>query len=136
MKKHHLFSLITLTVILIDQITKHFLNKLNIHTFLINVTHNTGAAFSLFQNQRTFLILISAIVIAYIIGYYKEIPKKLKIPAALILGGTIGNLIDRVLLGYVIDFIDLRIWPIFNLADSAIVIGAILVVIHLWKEKK
>ena len=50
----------------------------------------------------------------------------MKISLALILGGALGNLVDRVLLGYVVDFLDFRIWPVFNIADSCVVVGAIL----------
>jgi len=53
----------------------------------------------------------------------------------LILGGALGNLIDRVRFGYVVDFLDFRIWPVFNIADSAITIGTILAILHLLKRK-
>ena len=60
----------------------------------------------------------------------------LSIALALILGGAMGNLIDRIQSGYVIDFIDLRVWPVFNLADSAISIGAVLLAIELIFKKR
>jgi signal peptidase II len=59
-----------------------------------------------------------------------------RIALALILGGAVGNLIDRALLGYVVDFIDVRIWPVFNIADSAITVGAVLLCIHYLRGER
>ena len=85
------------------------------------------------MHLNIFLLLI----IGIIIYYYDKIPKNkyAEISAALILGGAVGNLIDRVLRGHVIDFIDLRIWPSFNIADTAISIGAIGLILYLIKKK-
>ena len=109
-------------LILLDQTTKYFLTT----------TVNTGAAFSLFQGQRIFLIIISIIVIVVTLVYYKN--KEYKLPLVLILAGTIGNLIDRIFLGHVRDFIDLKFWPVFNIADTSIVIGVFLLLYKLWKK--
>ena len=111
-------------LVLLDQITKFYLTS----------TVNTGAAFSLFQGQRYVLIAISVIVIFFILKYYKE--KNYQFPLTLILAGTIGNLIDRVFLGHVRDFIDLKFWPVFNIADTCIVIGAFLLAYKILKEKQ
>ena len=64
----------------------------------------------------------------------KNNEKALQFSVGLLIGGTIGNLIDRILYGYVIDFIDFRIWPVFNVADSSVTIGIILLIILLWKK--
>jgi signal peptidase II len=80
--------------------------------------------------------MIAGAVAAGIIVWYKQIPKNYLLPAALILAGTLGNLIDRILQGHVTDFIDVRIWPVFNVADSAITIAAIMLIIIVWKEEK
>ena len=97
--------------------------------------HNYGAGFSLFQNQTLLFIVFAVLVIAAILYYYNKITKNyVLIGAALILSGAVGNLVDRLIFGYVIDFIDFRIWPMFNIADSAITIGAVLVMIYLWKN--
>ncbi|MBI4159528.1 signal peptidase II [Candidatus Woesearchaeota archaeon] len=118
-----MFNIILLVVlILLDQAAKLYLAT----------TYNSGAAFSLFQGQRYLLIAVSIIVILIILKYYKEYP----FPLTLILAGTIGNLIDRIFLGYVRDFIDLKFWPVFNIADFVIVIGTLLLVYKMWKEKK
>ena len=67
-------------------------------------------------------VLVSAVV-AYLIWKVKPENRYVKISLALILGGALGNLVDRVLLGYVVDFLDFRIWPVFNIADSCVVVG-------------
>ena len=83
------------------------------------------------------MIFISIIVIGIIFYYFdriKEKEKLLQVLVGFILGGTIGNLIDRVAYSYVIDFLDFRIWPVFNLADSFVCIGVIVLIIYLWKK--
>ncbi|MBT3395309.1 signal peptidase II [archaeon] len=126
------FLLLTLLIIIIDQLTKISLK--NISGGIITYTTNTGAAFSLFQNSTNILILISGIVAISVVYFYKKYPKSY-IPLAFILGGTIGNLIDRIYFGYVRDFIDLKIWPIFNVADSFNVIGVTILIYLILKEK-
>ena len=137
-----------MTVILIvflDQVTKSFFSQilsagesLPIIRNVLHMTlvHNTGIAFGLFKNQGIVFIIVAAIAIilcAYNIYYYKYHEEKLSflyiVAFSMILGGALGNLIDRVTVGYVIDFIDLRIWPVFNIADSMITMGAIIVFI-------
>ena len=97
---------------------------------------NTGAAFGMLRGHPNLFALLS-IGVSLWIGYelIRHPPKDLLVRVALpmILGGAIGNLIDRVRVGYVIDFIDLRVWPVFNVADSAITIGVTLL---LWQAFK
>ena len=121
MKK--IFLLIFL--ILIDQLTK----------FLFPGITNTGAAFGILKGQNILLIIISLIVIISAVFYYKY-HKDLRISLILILSGTIGNLIDRLFFGYVRDFIDLKYWPVFNLADSYNTIGAILLIYLVYFKKQ
>jgi len=126
------FYLIALAVIILDQITKFlFTDK---HFGIINYTTNTGAAFSILQNYAVLLTIITIIVIGFIIYLYKK-NKNYYLPLSLIIGGAIGNLIDRLFFGFVRDFIDLKVWPIFNIADSANVIGAIILMIFIIKKK-
>ena len=102
---------------------------------LLHLTYvqNIGAAFGLFKGQQLLFIVISIAVIGWI---SRELllrpPAQAMIGRAygLILGGAAGNLIDRVRLGYVIDFLDLRVWPVFNVGDSAITIGVALLIWH------
>lgn len=100
---------------------------------------NTGVAFGLFPNQ-TFVVTLAALVgLALLLIYYRFSPfQNLYTYTALgfILGGSSGNILDRLRLGYVIDFIDFRVWPIFNLGDSAVVLGTgIMAYFFLFKYK-
>jgi len=103
--------MIWLIVVLLalDQITKYLFG---------NVT-NYGAAFGILQGYSWLFILIGFMVIILCIKYYK----KYELPLSLLLSGTMGNLIDRIALGYVRDFIDVRFWPVFNLADAFNCVG-------------
>ena len=107
----------------------------------LTLAHNTGAAFSLFADaagwQRWFFIVVASGISVFLVIWLWRLPLSARLlPAALmlILGGAIGNLVDRVRLGYVVDFIDLHYnnwhWPAFNLADSAIVIGVTLMLVE------
>ena len=102
----------------------------------LTYVQNTGAAFGLLRGAGPLLILISlAVIVTLMRSLRQEAPQAQDLPARcqrygmiLILGGALGNLIDRIRLGYVVDFVDLRVWPVFNLADSAITIGIALLV--------
>lgn len=100
-------------------------------------TQNTGAAFSLFQNGGVFFIVVAVIVSALIVYYVPKLPAGdwlSRIALGLQLGGALGNLIDRLRQGYVTDFVHFQIpqigfdWPVFNVADSCIVVGVILLI--------
>jgi len=119
-------------------------SKTIIDNFL-NITYvrNTGAAWSILDDNTWIVTVISLLIIIGIIYYvYRNRASKkiLKIGYGLILGGAIGNFIDRIVYGYVIDFIDIDIfgwnYPIFNLADMFLVVGVILVMIDAWRCKK
>ena len=129
------FILLAAVVVAIDQTTKHLIRaNLMVGESIpqggfIRLTYvtNTGGAFGLFANQTFLMILTATIGIIALILYYWYPPFEnawLRSSLALQLGGAVGNLIDRVRLGYVTDFIDVRVWPVFNIADSAIVVGA------------
>ncbi len=107
--------------------------------FYLSWTHtqNTGAAFSLFQNGGVFFIVVALVVSAVILYYAPRLPAGdwlARVALGLQLGGAIGNLLDRLRQGYVTDFIHFQIpeigfdWPVFNIADSAIVVGVILLI--------
>jgi len=138
MKKR--FLLTVFLVIIADQLLKLLIlwNSGRIFKpfgfFQIKYTTNTGAAFGLLQDQTTALIWLSVIVIGVILFYYDKITKKNAVPVALILGGTIGNLIDRLAYGFVVDFIDFSFWPCFNIADAALTVGVLWLVFVIWKE--
>jgi signal peptidase II len=105
----------------------------------VSITHvtNTGAAFGLFPDQGSLFVIIAVLVVTAIIFYYRHLPGDqwwVKVSLGLQLGGALGNLLDRLRLGYVIDFIDFKIWPVFNLADSAIVIGVAILAYYLLRD--
>jgi signal peptidase II len=92
--------------------------------------HNTGAAFGLFQRGTFVLIGISVAVVVMVVAAMRHplaAGTWARLALGLVLGGAIGNLYDRVVFGYVVDFLDVRIWPVFNVADSCLVVGGILV---------
>ena len=108
--------------------------------FYVTYVKNTGAAWSIFSGETLGLIIVSLIIISFIIYYIsKNKPSTMmeKVGYAMILGGSFGNLLDRIIYGYVIDFLDFNIfgydYPIFNLADSFIFIGVMLIVVYTWR---
>lgn len=130
-----LVTAIVSIVVLLDQLTKWLTLKafvpgesLPLIPSILHLTYvqNTGAAFGLFKNMTPVFIILSLTVSAWILW---ELCRKgphgtMRLWGfALVLAGALGNLIDRVCLGYVVDMIDLRVWPVFNVADSAISIG-------------
>ncbi|MDD5465879.1 MAG: signal peptidase II [Candidatus Omnitrophica bacterium] len=138
--------IIIASVIFLDQFIKFLaVSSLQLNTpvvliknFLnLTLVHNRGAAFGLFQNQLLMFVLISIFAIALILLNLKDKKNSFvfKLSLSLILGGAIGNLIDRLRFGFVIDFLDLRVWPVFNLADSAITIAAVLLTWELLFKK-
>ena len=106
--------------------------------FQLTLLHNRGAAFGILRNKVPLFIITSlaALVLIYLNLRNNKRAKRLYIVAlSLVAAGAIGNLIDRFCFGYVIDFLDFRIWPVFNIADSSITIGAILLGISILKQK-
>lgn len=152
--------IIVLITIFIDQISKYIAfsvlkgnsSIVIIKNFLhLSYVENRGAAWGILQNQRILLIGITLVVVMGLAIYVRSnttLTKPTLISISLIVGGAIGNLIDRVKLGYVIDFIDVKFgnlynFPVFNFADSFIVIGTFLMMVlimtdkfgkHEWKE--
>ena len=136
-----IFLSVVLAVVALDRFTKNFLSnfldlnesiKVIPHVLYFTLVHNTGIAFGLFRDCGVVFIIIPLILsglLIYNAVYYRNSPdlnRTYIISFALILGGAVGNLIDRIFLGFVVDFIDFRFWPVFNVADSAITIGAII----------
>jgi signal peptidase II len=107
--------------------------------FNLTYVRNTGVAFGLFPGQRLFLILIGIIVCFLVVYYHEKSGNKnllLNVYLGLILGGSLGNLFDRVVSGYVTDYMDFRVFPVFNLADMCINLGVILIILNFIMEKK
>lgn len=128
--KYFLFSTFFIASIFFDQIIKYLVRLKGGFYFC-----NPGIAWGIKLPPLLFWLFWIFIFILIFFLLYRELLKKSKpnvlllIALALILGGTFGNLIDRIIFGCVIDFIDLKIWPVFNLADSFITIGAIIILI-------
>ena len=143
---------IALVVVLLDQVTKITMSKLLLYGqsetittyFNLVMVYNKGAAFSFLSDQpgwqRYFFTGVSVIASVFILWMLKRNPEQRLFcwALALILGGAIGNLIDRVAYGHVIDFLDFHVrgwhWPAFNVADSAITVGAILFVLDEFRR--
>lgn len=138
---------LSLFVILLDQATKYLADSLLtwgqpvpvLPFFNLTLLYNTGAAFSFLSDaggwQRWFFILLALGVSAVLVHWLRRLPReqlRMAVALSLILGGAIGNVIDRIWFGHVIDFIQLYYrdwyWPAFNVADSAITIGAVLLI--------
>ena len=146
--KNYYLLLLSITLVLIDQYSKYYIynnsqNLLN-NSFLIfklNYVKNYGAAFNILEGNRFFLIIISlsaTFILLYLILFLKKIKQEEKVYYSIILGGTLGNAIDRILNGYVLDFIEIKYinFPIFNLADLFINVGFIgLIYIFLKSDK-
>lgn len=140
LSKNYIFIFLALGLIVLDQLTKFLIRLFFIKgqsiALIPNILHityvqNTGIAFGLFQNTIPLLIWFSIIVLGLLFFFYDRIHF---IPRALLVAGIIGNLIDRIFLKFVVDFIDFRIWPTFNIADSCLTIGAILLVVFILKK--
>jgi len=140
-----LWVLIIVFAVILDQVTKYlarvYLKPVGSIQLIPNVFHftyveNRGAAFGILQNQRWFFILITIIVVLAIVYYmfthYND-SLLLNIALSMILGGAIGNLIDRIRFGYVVDLFHFILidYPVFNIADSFVVVGTILLAYYI-----
>ena len=141
------FLLIICLVILADQAAKAVI-QLTVeprtvipiipNLFSLTQVHNTGAAFGILQGTYGYIIWLSLIVLGIILFCYDSLCSSRLglIGAGLISGGIIGNLIDRVFLGYVIDFLEFPFWPAFNIADSSLCIGSVMLAYALFTQKE
>lgn len=138
--KNHVFILSVLIAVFIDQLTKYLARAYKpsselIGNFLsITYTQNTGAAFGMLKNTNIALAVVTAIVLVAIIYYYKRISPKFIPFTALLFAGALGNLIDRIALGYVVDFISFSFWPAFNVADIAVTFGVLGLILWIWRS--
>jgi signal peptidase II len=105
--------------------------------FQFTFVTNTGAAFGMFPQLGGIFMVIAIVVIASIVVFYQHLPTHniwVRLSLGLQLGGALGNLVDRVTRGYVVDFVDIGFWPIFNVADLSIVLGVTILAYYLWSE--
>lgn len=134
-------------VLLIDQLSKYLVHLKLVpgesvpiikNVFHISLIHNTGCAFGLFRHQATILMALSILTIVMILVFYRQLVgsgRIMRVAVGLLIGGASGNLIDRLRFGYVVDFLDFQIWPVFNLADSAVTIGVVLILWNLFHKR-
>jgi signal peptidase II len=135
-----------------DQWTKIWLNStlsegqslFNLGIFHVTMVHNTGSAFGLFHDINLPLAIIEAVGAAVVLAIMLIMHRQRRywggnlgiVALGLVFAGTVGNLIDRIHLGYVVDFIDFTYWPVFNVADSSVTIGLIIIaVLLIWVVK-
>jgi signal peptidase II len=150
-----LFSIAAVIAFILDQLSKYFV-RINLSygesapaidgLFHFEHVHNYGAAWGVFSGQQIPLILFTVFVTGFILFSAREITSHGKLPSigfGMILGGALGNLVDRIWQGYVTDFIDLdtpfriiETFPVFNIADSALTVGVVLMLLSLILNKR
>lgn len=145
-----LLVLVSSFVIAVDQFLKIMVLRLLVYGdsipviegfFSLTLVFNTGAAFGILQGKKDLFLILPVLTIIFILILYIRAKEKQKIaiPLGLLLGGTIGNFIDRLRFGYVVDFFDLFFrswhWPAFNIADSCICLGVFLLLFRLMEKK-
>lgn len=144
MKKKIILAITSLTIILLDQLSKLLIidKSINVIQNILSFTYtqNTGVAFGLIDNNLIFIILFNIVILGIIIKFLKENRESIDfvvlVSLILILSGGVGNLIDRLLRGYVVDFIKLEFinFPIFNLADISVTVGVFILIIVIVKQ--
>lgn len=149
------FLWISVIVLILDQWTKTIASsRLDLYVpnkvtefFNLTLMHNEGVAFSILANQsgwqRYFIAVVASAIVIWLLYWLWNNARSMKLQntaLVLVIGGALGNIWDRVLLGYVVDFIEVHYngyyWPAFNVADSAITLGAILLIIDAFKNKE
>lgn len=138
--------MITLVIVAVDRITKFYIEEyLEIGEtvpvirgfFDITRVNNIGAAFGMLKGFNILFMAAALAVMVLFVYFYSEIVKEnyLIIASSFILGGTVGNLMDRIYFGYVIDYLNLSFWPTFNLSDAFLTIGVFMLMLYLWRMK-
>lgn len=144
MKKQNYFFAVILAAAAIDQLTKFFASKMAASVPVINnffhltFVKNTGIIFGILPGSNGLLVWLYVIVIGLLVFCFDKFPKDRfsRIMLALVFAGVIGNFIDRIAFGYVIDFIDFKIWPVFNIADLFLNIGIIGILVKSLMDGK
>jgi len=150
-RKHILLPTVALLVLLADQFSKQWVithlesgRPWNPVEFLypwVSLTYvtNRGAAFGLFPEWGDLFVGVAMLVVVGILIYYVRLSLGqwlVELSLGLMLGGAMGNLLDRLFHGHVIDFIDFKVWPVFNIADSCIVIGTVILAYYMWRDRE
>lgn len=138
-------------IVLLDQLTKYLIRS-NLAlgeiyrpdlwiTQFARIVHwqNTGAAFGMFQSLGNVFMILSMIVSVAIIYYYPQVPRQdrlIRLAMAMLLGGAVGNLVDRLYQGYVTDFVSISEFPVFNIADACISLGVVVLFVGMWFQER
>jgi signal peptidase II len=142
---------IAIFLVALDQLTKNWIRNnlifnelwmpwewLAPYARLVN-WHNTGAAFGIFQGNNAVFVVLAFVIIALILIYFPSIPENdffFRLALALQMAGAAGNLVDRLYRGYVTDFISVGRFPVFNIADSCITMGVVVLLVGMWIEER
>ena len=138
---------IGILVFIIDQLVKHLVvstmhlgQSLPVIKGIFHITYvlNPGAAFGMLEHQRWIFIFVALGAVLLGAAFYKKLQQEsllMRSGAGLLLGGAVGNLADRIQNGLVVDFLDFRIWPVFNIADIAICAGAGMLIFDIWQRR-
>jgi len=138
--------IVIFSILLLDQVSKALVQQLmhmeriEIIESILYLTYveNPGAAFGILPYRTTVFIVVTLVVVGFILYYMCHLPsdyRLMRLGLAMQLAGALGNMIDRIRIGYVIDFIQISFWPVFNVADIAIVAGIILFIYSFWKKE-
>ncbi len=138
---------IGIIIFVVDQLVKHLVTgsmhlgeSIPVIKGIFHITYvlNPGAAFGMLEHQRWVFILVAVTVLLVAWIFYSKLKREsnlLQAGAGLLLGGAVGNLVDRIQTGLVVDFLDFRIWPVFNIADIAICVGAGILILDMWQRR-
>jgi signal peptidase II len=142
-RKYLTFWNIAVFIFLLDRITKFFVIKYiplntSIDFSIVSLSHitNTGTAFGMLKSASWLFIIFAAAVSVFLVLRHKTFAESMQPILGLILGGALGNLVDRIFYGAVIDFIDFHFWPSFNVADSAVTVAVIWLLYREYAPKK
>jgi signal peptidase II len=143
--------IVAVSILALDQLTKYWVSTWLPEggwwspipglwrVFRISHITNSGAAFGMFPGRGNFFAVVAVVVALVIVIYYRQLaasPWWVRLSLGLQLGGAIGNLLDRIRYGQVVDFVDIGFWPIFNVADLSIVTGVAILAYYLWQEER
>ena len=138
---------IGILVFIIDQLVKHLVvstmhlgQSFPVLKGIFHITYvlNPGAAFGMLEHQRWFFIVVALAAVLLGVVFYRKLQQEsilMRSGAGLLLGGAVGNLADRIQSGLVVDFLDFRVWPVFNIADIAICAGAGIWIYDIWQRR-
>ncbi len=141
------FLLITIIIFVTDHLLKilvdhtmHVNQSIVVFKDILSITYvqNRGAAFGLFWGSTTILVIVGIFAIFAIICFREHFSRDahIQVPLAFLLGGSLGNIVDRIFRGYVVDYIDFHVWPVFNYADIMINLGVLLIFIYILCHKE